>query len=439
VLKRKFESVLNEWLKNDKVLLVDGARQVGKTYLIEEFCKKNFDNFIEINLSFIKDANSYFEHVKTVDDFLFVITSFSKKPFVPKKTVIFIDEIQLATKIDLFTLSKPLSQDGRYRFIFSGSLLGVAEFNIALEPTGFLYTKTMYPLDFEEFLWANGVQDEIIAKVKDCFNKRIPVPDYIHTKLINYFYYYLLIGGMPEAVESYINNNDLAEINIVHKAIEQHYVRDITKYAPLSSRPIIKQAYDLLPSEISSKSKRFTLSTLGSRSFVRKAENDFVWLANAGVAISVYNANEPKIPLLLSKNYRMIKLFASDVGMLTYRLLDNDVQRKILCHEKEINYGAIFENAVAQELLAHGFNEIYYFSSKKQGEVDFLITYKGNILPIEIKSGKNYERHVALDNLLNNKDYDIKEAFIFSDANLKVVNNEIYFPIYMIGCVERFN
>jgi uncharacterized protein len=135
----------------------------------------------------------------------------------------------------------------------------------------------------------------------------------------------------------------------------------------------------------------------------------------------------------------MIKLFASDVGMLTYRLLDNDVQRKILCHEKEINYGAIFENAVAQELLAHGFNEIYYFSSKKQGEVDFLITYKGNILPIEIKSGKNYERHVALDNLLNNKDYDIKEAFIFSDANLKVVNNEIYFPIYMIGCVERFN
>ena len=439
MLKRKFQTKLDEWKKGNKILLVDGSRQVGKTYLIEKYCSTNFQNVIEINLANNPRAVQPLINAKSPKDFLFVISSFSKVPLVEGKTVIFLDEIQTATGIDFMTLAKPLVQDGRFRFIFSGSLLGITEFNVALEPTGFLYSETMYPLDFEEFLWANGVQDVTIAKVKECFEKREEVPDFVHSQFLDMFYHYLLIGGMPEAVDSYIKNNDLPLVNIIHKAIEQHYVLDITKYAPKEERTIIRFAYDVLPSEISSKSKRFTLSSLGKRASLQKAQNDFIWLTEAGVAIPVYNVDEPKTPLLLSRNSRLLKLFSSDVGMLTYRLMDTDVQTKILAHEKDINYGAIFENAVAEELLAHGFKEQYYFSSKKQGEIDFLITYKGNVLPLEIKSGKDYQRHSALDNLLSNKEYEIPEAFIFSNSNTKVVGKETYFPIYMIGCLERFN
>ncbi|MDD4065999.1 MAG: DUF4143 domain-containing protein [Bacilli bacterium] len=437
MLRRKFENKLNEWLANKKILLVDGARQVGKTYIIEAFCKQKFVNFVEINLANNKEAIVALEHARNVKDFLFVISSFSKVSLIPGQTVIFIDEIQLAPQIDFRTLAKPLCQNGQFRFIFSGSLLGVSEFNTALEPMGFLYSETMYPLDFEEFLWANGVQDEVYDKVRECFYEKKEVPPFIHTQLLDYFYNYLLVGGMPEAVDSYIKNNDLKKINLIHRAIEQHYVADITKYAPLEKRPLIKMAYEVLPSEISSKSKRFTLSLIGNQHKLTKVDNDFFWLSEAGVAIPVYTVSEPKIPLLLSRNSRLLKLFASDVGMLTYRLMDTEVQRKISAHEKDIIYGAIFENAVAQELLTHNFKEIYYFSSKKQGEVDFLITYKGNVLPLEIKSGKDYQRHVALDNLLANEEYEIHEAYIFSNSNIKVVGNKVYYPIYMIGCLQR--
>lgn len=437
MLKRKFEEKLIAWKKGNKILLVDGSRQVGKTYLIEKYCKAHFKNVVEINLAYNKDAIEPLEKAKTVQDFLFVVTSFSKIPLAIGETVVFIDEIQLATKIDFLTMAKPLAQDGRYRFIFSGSLLGITEFNISLESTGFLYTETMYPLDFEEFLWANGLQETSISLMKECFSTRKAVPDFLHSKLLDFFYRYLLIGGMPETVDSYIKSNDLPSINTIHKSIEQHYVADITKYAPMEERAMIRLAYDLLPSEISSKSKRFTISKLGDQRKISKAQNDFIWLSQAGVAVPVYNVDEPKVPLLLSRNNRLLKLFSSDVGMLSYRLMDTDVQRKLLAHEKSINYGAIFENAVSQELLAHGFKEQYYFSSKKQGEVDFLLTYKGNVLPIEVKSGKDYQRHVALDNLLANKEYEIPEAFIFSDANIRVIGKKTYFPIYMIGCMER--
>lgn len=437
MLKRKFERTLNEWSKTNKVLLVDGARQVGKSFLIREFCKKNFKNYIEINLADHKEIIPPLEHANNVDDFLFVISSVSRVPLIEKETVIFLDEIQLAPQIDFQTLAKPLVLDGRYRFIFSGSLLGVTEFNIALDPAGFLYSERMFPLDFEEFLWANNVQQNVIDKLEECFVNKKEVPNYLHSMFIDYFYKYLLIGGMPEVVDSYVQKRDLPTLNNLYKAIEQHYVKDITKYAPVKKQSKIRLAYQLLPSELNSKSKRFTLSVMGKHSELKKVDNDFLWLANAGIAIPVYNVDEPKVPLLLSKNSRLLKLFSSDCGMLAYRLMDTDVQKKILAHEKDINYGAIFENAVAQELTAHHFDEIYYFSSKKQGEVDFLLTYHGEVLPLEIKSGKDYKRHVALDNLLNNEDYAIKQAFIFADCNVKVEGKRTYYPIYMIAFLKR--
>lgn len=437
ILKRKFEQNLETWLTTNKVLLVDGARQVGKTFLIENFCGRKFQNFIEINLAANKDLIGPLEQAKDVKDFLFVISSVSKTPLVPGQTAIFIDEIQLATQIDFLTLAKPLALDGRYRFIFSGSLLGITEFNVALEPAGFLYAERMFPLDFEEFLWANGVQQEIVDKARECFFDRTEVPAFVHDRLIDYFYKYLLIGGMPEAVSAYVSGAGLQSINLVYKSIEQHYIRDITKYAPIEERAKIRLAYEVLPSELNSKSKRFTLSKIGNQYETRKADNDFMWLANAGIATPVYNVDEPKVPLLLSKNSRLLKLFCSDCGLLGYRLMDTDVQRKLLAHEKDINYGAIFENAAAQELLAHGFEELYYFASKKQGEVDFLITYKGAVLPIEIKSGKDYQKHSALNNLLSNEEYEIREAFVFANGNVETKGKIVYFPIYMISFLSR--
>lgn len=235
-----------------------------------------------------------------------------------------------------------------------------------------------------------------------------------------------------------MSTNDLNATALVHKAIETYYRKDVTKYAKEEERPYISYAYDLLPSELCSKSKRFILSKVGKNYSLKRCENDFLWLKDAGVAIPVYNVDEPKDPLLLSKNSKLLKLFANDVGLLCHRLMGTGVRAKILAHEKDINFGAIFENAVAQELTCHGFvcDSLFYFASKKQGEVDFLIDYEGEVLPIEIKSGKDYKRHIALDNLLSSEEYDIKEGFIFGDCNLSKKGNRTYFPIYMIGLLE---
>lgn len=259
--------------------------------------------------------------------------------------------------------------------------------------------------------------------------------------MIDLFYKYLLIGGMPEAVQTYIRTNDLAATHLVHKAIEMFYKKDVTKYADETHRPYIKNAYDLIPSEISSKSKRFILSNVDKKYSLLRCENDFIWLKNAGVAIPVYNVDELKAPLLLAKNNKLLKLFANDVGLLCYRLLSTGIQEKILAHEKDINFGGIFENAVAQELLCHGFDydNLFYFSSKKQGEVDFLVTYKNEILPIEVKSGNDYKRHLALDNLLSNDEYEIKHAVVFCNSNLQIRGKITYLPIYMVSLFNQEN
>ena len=439
MLKRKFKEKLNRWLSSNKVLLVDGARQVGKTYLIDEFCKESFENYIYINLALDTQAAKAFSQAKNVNDFLLVVSAFSTSPLIPEKTVVFIDEIQMAKDIDFQTMAKGFVLDGRYRFIFSGSLLGVTTFNIALEPTGYLYEETMYPMDFEEFLWASNVQEPVILEIKKCCQEQREVPFYIHDKMIDLFYKYLLIGGMPEAVQTYIRTNDLAATHLVHKAIEMFYKKDVTKYADETHRPYIKNAYDLIPSEISSKSKRFILSNVDKKYSLLRCENDFIWLKDAGVAIPVYNVDEPKVPLLLAKNNKLLKLFANDVGLLCYRLLSTGIQEKILAHEKDINFGGIFENAVAQELLCHGFDydNLFYFSSKKQGEVDFLVTYKNEILPIEVKSGKDYKRHLALDNLLSNDEYEIKHAVVFCNSNLQIRGKITYLPIYMVSLLNQ--
>ncbi len=429
---------LDEWLKKDDALLILGARQVGKSYLVREWGRSHFKSFIEINLYEKPGWIPVIEEAKGADDLLFRITSLGEGTLIEGETLIFFDEIQCAKKVDLITLSKFLVQKGKYRYIFSGSMLGVSlNENTASWPTGYMEEFSMYPLDFEEFLRGVGLGEDIFSYLRGCFEKEREVDKQIHESLIDAFYKYLLIGGMPEAVSEFVAYNDLSRVNDVHAKIDDYYKKDITKCAPIGQRVHLETIYKVLPQELNSKSKRFTLGEVGRGRNISDIQDDFMWLKKAGVAIPACNVDEPKIPLAISTNSRLVKLFHCDVGMLSHSMMDTDVQLKLLAKEKSINYGAIFENAIAQELTAHGFDDLHYYSSKKQGEVDFLIECEGSLLPIEVKSGKDYKRHSALNNLLANRDYEIKKAVVFSNANVEREGKVLYLPIYMAMFYER--
>ena len=438
MLKRKAEKKLDEWLKKDDALLMLGARQVGKSYLVREWGKAHFKSFIEINLYEKPSWIPVIEEAKGADDLLFRITSLGEGELIEGDTLIFFDEIQYAKKADLITLSKFLVQKGKYRYIFSGSMLGVSlNENTTSWPTGYMEEFSMYPLDFEEFLRAVGLGEELFPYLRDCFEKERQVDKQIHESLIDAFYKYLLIGGMPEAVQQFIAYNDMNRVNEVHAKIDDYYKKDITKYAPVEQRVHLETIYKVLPQELNSKSKRFTLGEVGRGRETSDIQDDFMWLKKAAVAIPTCNVDEPKIPLAIAAKSRLVKLFHCDVGMLSHSLMDTDIQLKLLAKEKSINYGAIFENAIAEEFTAHGFEDLHYYSSKKQGEVDFLVEYKGSLLPIEVKSGKDYKRHSALNNLLANQNYEIEGAVVFSNANVEREGKILYLPIYMAMFFEK--
>ncbi len=431
MLKRKIESKLIDWLNSKDALLVTGARQVGKSYLIREFGKEHFESFIEINLYEHKEWIGILENIKDIQDFYFKLSAFSNSKLIEGKTLIFFDEIQYAKKCDLITLSKFLIQDNKYRFIFSGSMLKVELNNIVSWPVGYIREIEMFPLDFEEFLIAVGLKQNVFDHLKDCFINEKEVDSYIHERLIDAFYKYLLIGGMPEVIDTFLKFNDLKKVNEVQEKIIKFYKKDITQYASIEQKIHLETIFENIPKELNSKNKRFTLETIGNKREIQNIEDDFMWLKKAGIGITTLSVDEPKIPLEIGTNSRFVKLFSSDVGLLAYELMDTDIQLKLFTKEKDINYGAIFENFVAQELNSHFF-KTYYFNSKKQGEIDFLIEYKGNILPIEVKSGKDYKRHNALNNLLNNEEYEINNAIVLSNNNISRNGKVLYLPIYMI-------
>lgn len=437
MLKRKAEKLLNEWKNSNDALLITGARQVGKSYLIREFGKANFKHFIEINLYEQKEFIPVLEQAKNAEDLLFRISALTSENLVVGETLIFLDEIQYAKNCDLITLAKFLVENGKFRYIFSGSMLGVELNNIASWPTGYMREMRMFPLDFEEFLWSVGLKQSVIDHLADCFAQEKPVDTQIHERLIDSFYKYLLIGGMPEAVQTFVFTNDLKKVNEVQQKIDQYYRKDIVQYAPQQQKVHLDTIYRILPQELNSKNKRFSLGEIGKGYAVKDIQDDFMWLKKAGVALPAYNVAEPKTPLELSANNRLVKLFHSDIGILANLLMDTDIQLKLLAKEKEINFGAIFENAVAQELTAHGYENLYYFNSKKQGEVDFLIEYKGNVLPIEVKSGKDYKIHSALDNLLKNENYNISQAVILCNGNVERNGKKLYLPIYMTMFLKK--
>ena len=459
-MKRRIEQELNFWYKNRKqALLIKGARQIGKTYIITEFIKDKFENIITIDFSEQPQLIDSFALLNNSDDLILRISAFAGEKLVPHKTVVFLDEIQKvyqrrdelkengelsSLSQDIITAMKAMVQKGDYRFILSGSLLGITIKDVVLNPTGYLDEYTMYPMDFEEFLWAKGVGQTAIDHVKDCFENKTPVDFGVHNLFLNYFREYVLIGGMPEAVKTYLETNNLYSVQKALVQIIKRYQLDIGEYIKDDGLKLrVREVFNAIPSQLSKKNMRYVSSNVLDKQYLKNntLEEEFLWLVAAGVAIPTYHVNEPVVPLALSIERKTMKLFSNDVGLLISQLVDTGVREKLLNNEKEINYGSPYENVAAQELIAHGFDEeLFYYNSKKHGEVDFLVMLNNEAVPIEIKSGKNKESqiydHAALNNLIKNYHYPI--AYVFGETNVIKENDVIYqLPIYMIDLLRK--
>ena len=433
MLKRKIDKQLADFYENSKkALLLTGARQTGKSFSIRAFGKSNFAHFIEINFVDQPSARKIFENYGGVKDILMRLSAFTSEPLVKGKTLIFFDEIQECP--EALTAIKFLVDEGSYRYIMSGSLLGIEMKDLRSAPVGYIDIRRMFPLDIEEFFQAVGVSDDVFSHLKASFQNSTPVDEVIHNKMLTLFRLYLIVGGMPAAVQKYVDTNNIQLVLEEQRAILDLYRLDIAKY-DYNNKLYIREIFNLIASELNAKNKRFILKSLNENIKFSRYENSFLWLKDAGVALPTYCIEEPKVPLTLSRSRNLFKLFQSDVGLLAATYADG-IQLRIINNDPDINFGAVYENAVAQELAAHNF-DLYYFNSKKQGEVDFVIECGGSVLPIEVKSGKDYHRHNALNNILSDDNYQIDEAIVLSSYNVSQSGRLKYLPIYMLMFIQK--
>lgn len=429
MLKRKALAQFETWFqtRTKQALLVTGARQVGKTFLIREFARSHWEHVVEINFLENTDARAAVETATNSTELFMRLTVFANAPLVPGKTVFFLDEIQECK--EAVTAIKFLKEREDFDYILSGSMLGVELKSIASAPVGFLSTVKMYPLDFEEYCWANGLDENVIDVARCAFEKKQPLDEFVHKRLLSLFHRYLISGGMPDAVSSFAESDDIARARTAQEAIVTQYRWDISKYADNRAR-VVRRIFDLMPSEISQQDKRFVVRDVEGDSHFDRYDNDFMWLTDANVALPTYNVREPRYPLAVNLESAKFKLFSSDVGLLTYQC-GMDVVRGILGDRPDINFGAIYENAVAQELAAHG-HSLYYFKARNVGELDFVIqTSEGRVVPVEVKSGKGYKRHSALTHALSTPNYGIEEAIVLCEGNIEVSDQISYLPVYL--------
>ena len=433
MLERKFTSFLTTFLKEEpnKILLVNGARQIGKSYLVRYVGQKLFTHFVEINLKEDAEGEQVFADVHTTNDLYMRLSNFYTEPLGDKTdTLIFLDEIQ--SYPHLMTLLKFLNQESRYRFIASGSQLGVALSETPSVPLGSVTIAQMYPLDFEEFLWATGISKEWIENIREHFIHEQSLDESTHNILLKRFQYYLLVGGLPEAINNYLADRNMVRVRQTHRDIHNLYRIDASQYDE-GHKLKIRKIYDLIPSNLENKKKRIVYKNIEGKAGKTFADyaDEFEYLTNSGVALEVSAISSPCFPLAESDQKKLVKLYLNDVGLLTNLLYELNVNA-VLQDNKSINLGTVYESVVAQELAAHGF-KLHYYDNKKKGEVDFLIdNYEElTVLPIEIKSGKDYTEHSALTNFLKTPDYGINRAIVFSnEREIFVKKGVTYLPIY---------
>lgn len=434
MLKRKIDADIRNYYETTRnALLITGARQIGKTYSIRQF-GKSFKSFVEINFVEMPEAVELFKDAKSSADILLRLSAITSVPLIKGQTLVFFDEVQQCP--DIVTAIKFLVDDGSYRYILSGSLLGIELKDLRSEPVGYMGVKDMYPLDFEEFISCVGINNTVIGALREAWQNRTAVDEFIHGKILELFRLYLVVGGMPAAVNKYLESNNLQEVMTVQQDIIRLYKRDIAQYDP-NNKLYIEEIFNLIPPELNAKNKRFILKRLNEHAKFERIEASFLWLTNAGVALPVYNVEEPKMPLLLARSRNLFKLFQSDIGLLACQYAEG-IQLRIIKGDKSINFGSIYENAVAQELVAHDIVP-YYYNNKKRGELDFVVELDSKVLPIEVKSGKDYETHRALSNIMDCGEYDLPQAIVFNNDNLQVVGKIVYAPIYMVMFLEKNN
>lgn len=437
MLYRKIASKIENFLKSGKkqMLVVSGARQVGKSYIIREVGMRLYSNFIEVNMEEDKQSNRLFENARTVEDFMIALSTIAgAKMKDSEKTLVFIDEIQAYSH--LLTLAKFLVEDGRFTYIASGSQLGIALKTTQSIPIGSIELLSMYPLDFEEFLIANDVGELLINEMRRKFEAKEALNESLHMKVMDYFRKYLLVGGMPSAVNTYLSEHNMVSVRNIHRDISLLYKNDAAKYESESLRKLkIQRIYDMVPSNLEKVKKRIVAKDIELKKGKRMADyqDEFEYLISSGITLEVQAISKPSYPLVENSGKNLLKLYMSDIGLLTGILYHNDVQ-PIMNDKCGVNLGSVYENVVAQELKAHGF-KLYYYDNKKNGEVDFLIDSVDllSVLPIEVKSGKDYYIHTALNNLLKVEEYKISNGIVFSnEAKVYTNGNVIYMPIYYV-------
>ena len=294
----------------------------------------------------------------------------------------------------------------------------------------------MYPMDFEEFAIANGVQPSTLQALKTCYENKLPVDEFIHKQMLRLFTYYTIIGGMPAAVQEYVISKDMGKVLDIQSNILRLYRLDITKYAT-NGKDKITHIFDTLPAELNAKNKRFMLTDLAKSARMERYESCFNWLTDAGIALPCFNLTEVKQPVEINKQHNLFKFFFADTGLLC-AMCSGDVQYRIVNEGYNINEGSIMENLFAEQLKSNGF-ALYYYDKIKIGEIDFIIEQNADLIPVEIKSGKDYRSHKALDNLLAVDEYAITEAKVFCTGNLEVDGKITYYPFYMIMFFQKQN
>lgn len=436
MLNRKIDSEIEKhFASTKKAMFLTGARQVGKTYAIRKYARQHDLRLVEMNFLLQPESITVLKGAGDIKDMMLRISAYTRESLVPGKTLIFFDEIQ--EYADIMTWVKALVDEGSYFYALSGSLLGVEMKNIRSVPVGYLSEYQMFPLDFEEFVLSAGLPQNVLDSLRKSWESRIPVDEFVHQKMMQLFRLYLIVGGMPAAVQAYVNTNNIQNVVKEQRDILDLYKVDIARYDRDERKKLyINEVFDIIPSELNAKNKRFILKRLNEHMTFSRHENDFIWLKDADMALPTYNVEEPTAPLKLNEQRNLFKLFQNDVGLLSCQYSSGGIQLKILKGEVNINYGAVFENAVAQELHAHDWN-LYYFNSKKQGEIDFLLETDNEIIPVEVKSGKDYERHNALSNVMANPDYGIKKAYVLCNDNLHKRGNVEYIPIYMTMFIQK--
>lgn len=440
MLRRKMSTRLEAWRlaqsQKPKAFLLSGARQTGKTYVVREFAKSHYDNMVEVNFLNDVDAASLLRGASNGADVVTRLSLLSGKPLDEGRTLVFLDEIQASS--DMLTMVKFLVELDRFDLVLSGSLLGAELRGIRSFPVGFLHEERMYPLDFEEFCWAQGVPKKVLEEVRAAFVEKRPLEESLHERLVRLYRLYIVVGGMPEVVQTFIDSrHDMAAAREVQTDIVQQYGVDVVQYSQSRSL-FIEAIYQAIPSELAKVNKRFVFNSLKRGATYERFEDDFEWLIGAGVVLPAYLAAEPTRPLQRGIQRKKFKLYASDTGLLVAQypcITAMDVMEGA----RSVNFGAVYENVVAQELQAAGF-ELCYYNNNRKGEVDFLIENgAGSIVPLEVKSGKDYKLHTALNNLLGTPDYAIEQAYVLSEHNVshaeRMGKNVYYLPLYMTLCL----